>query len=68
MGGGIVFTGTVTGLRDQFGYLVICSRCGGDTFDVTLRPGQADRLECSAPDCGAPVTADDVTDLAEAGR
>jgi hypothetical protein len=68
MPGGIVFTGTVEGLRDQFGCLVVCAHCGGQVFDVTLRPGQADRLECAAPDCGRPMLAEIRPEYTEAGR
>lgn len=59
MPGGIVFTVTAVNISDQWGNPVICTLCGGGLWDITLKGGDLDRVECSDSDCGQPATVED---------
>lgn len=68
MPGGIVFTINGATLWISEGTPLVCSSCGEDAFNVTLRFEQPDRIECSNSDCGQPVTADEIAWLYLAGH
>ena len=63
---GIVFHATGVPIKDNFGNPVMCTHCGGTSWDVTLRGDTADRIECSAADCGQPVQPERGTPTLEA--
>lgn len=67
MAGGMIWTVDDVPIRTPDGGLLTCP-CGNQTFDVTLRGGELDRLACAAFDCQAIITAENYAHFEAAGR
>lgn len=68
MAGGIIFTAPGIRLRDQFGGQVVCTACGGESWDVTLGGPAGERIRCAAISCDQPADAEALAVSAEVGQ